>query len=336
MDGIVAKRTLKRSYYESGGISSIMPDKTKEKTKGKFGFKEKIIFKLAIQTVTTLAILTFVFAVKFLNIEIIKKSEIVNSLKTEWNKNYTFKEIKEISFSALKKVYVFVKPIIPTKVEEVVKIGMTKLNGFINNDENIDNVINVNNKEVNIYEESNNSESENKEIEEDNVEQETKNENIGTSVEEKEKGIAVSSSLSYQDEIVAKIESLNIDFVKPVSGTITSNFGAREVIFEGIDSYHTGIDIGAKSGTKVVSSISGTVTVATYNQYNGNYIEVTNGDIVTKYLHLSKISVKKGTSVKAGTKIGEVGSTGLSTGPHLHFEVVYDGIKIDPRTVVDI
>ena len=58
--------------------------------------------------------------------------------------------------------------------------------------------------------------------------------------------------------------------------------------------------------------------------------------MVTKYLHLSKISVKKGTSVKAGTKIGEVGSTGLSTGPHLHFEVVYKGIKIDPRLVVDL
>ena len=86
----------------------------------------------------------------------------------------------------------------------------------------------------------------------------------------------------------------------------------------------------------MVSSIIGTVTVATYNQYNGNYIEVTNGDVVTKYLHLSKITVKKGKSVKAGEKIGEVGSTGLSTGPHLHFEVLYKNSKIDPRLVVDL
>ena len=63
-------------------------------------------------------------------------------------------------------------------------------------------------------------------------------------------------------------------FEKPVNGTITSHYGAREVIFEGIDSYHTGTDIAAKTGTKVVSSIEGKVTRAAYNQYNGNFVEV--------------------------------------------------------------
>lgn len=330
MDGIIAKRTLKRSYYEGGGISSILSDKTKEKNKEKYNLKEKILFRLAIQTVTVLAILTFAFAVKFLNIEIVKKSQIVSCLNKEWSKHYTFKEIKEFSSNILNDIYVFVKPIIPTNIEELVKTGMTKLSGLVKNNDNSEN------KEVNIYEEINNSESENKEVEQHNEKQEIKSENIGTSVEEEEKVIAVASSVSYQDEIVAKIESLGIEFVKPVVGTITSDFGAREEIFKGVDNYHTGTDIGANSGTKVVSSTKGTVTVASYNQYNGNYVEVTNGNVVTKYCHLSKISVKKGASVKAGTKIGEVGSTGLSTGPHLHFEVVYDGTKIDPRLVVDI
>lgn len=330
MDGIVAKRTLKKSYYTGEDIdyNTFYENKKKEK-KSKFSLKEKILFKLSIQIVTTLAILTFAFAVKFLNIEIVKKSEIVNNLKIEWNKNYTLKELSKYSKNILKKTYIFIKPIVPHKIEELAKEGITRINSLIMKEKTIDSVIDVNNKEVNIYEETNNSESENKEI--DKV-----SENVGTSVEEDNKVITAISSLSYQDEIVSKIEEIGISFIKPVSGSITSNFGAREEIFKGVDSYHTGTDIGAKSGTKVVSSISGTVTVATYNQYNGNYVEITNGDVVTKYLHLSKISVKKGASVKAGTKIGEVGSTGLSTGPHLHFEVVYKGTKIDPRLVVNL
>jgi len=65
----------------------------------------------------------------------------------------------------------------------------------------------------------------------------------------------------------------------------------------------------------------------------GKTVEVTNGKIATIYCHMSKLSVKVGDNVKSGTKIGEVGSTGLSTGPHLHFEIVYSGTKIDPETV---
>ena len=332
MDGVVAKRTLKKSYYAGANISYTKTyEKEKKEKKNRVGFKEKIVFKFALQTVTTLAILTFVFAVKFLNIGVVKNSEIVSDLKIEWNKNYTFREIKNYSKIIFKNAYVFIKPIIPNKIEELVKDGVNKLNGIIKNNRNVDSDINVYNEEVNIYEEINNSESENKKT--DKV-----TENIGTSVEDKEdtKVITAVSSLSYEDEIVTSIKKEGILFVKPVSGSISSNFGAREVIFEGVDSYHTGTDIAAKSGSEVISSINGTVTVATYNQYNGNYIEVTNGNVVTKYLHLSKITVKKGTSVKAGTKIGEVGSTGLSTGPHLHFEVVYKGIKINPRLVVEL
>lgn len=328
MDGIVAKRTLKKSYgaHEIPYIHTY--GKEKKEKKKRFLFKEKILFKLSIQTVTTLAILSFALAVKFLNIDVVKNSEIINDLKIEWNKNYTYREIKEQTTSFLKDTYIFVKPIIPTKVEALIKEGITKLKHTLKNNKNDNGVVNLYKEEVNIYEETNNSESENKEIVE-------VPDNVGTSVEE-EKVITAESSLSYQDEIASNIKEQGITFIKPVSGSITSNFGAREVIFEGVDSYHTGTDIGAKSGTKVVSSISGTVTVATYNQYNGNYIEVTNGDVVTKYLHLSKISVKKGAKINRGEKIGEVGSTGLSTGPHLHFEVVYKGTKIDPRLVVDL
>ena len=148
--------------------------------------------------------------------------------------------------------------------------------------------------------------------------------------------MAVSSSISSYSSIIDKIKETKTKFIKPVSGTITSHYGAREVIFEGIDSYHTGTDIAAKTGTKVVSSIEGKVTRAAYNQYNGNFVEVTNGKIATIYCHMSKLSVKVGDKVKAGNKIGEVGSTGLSTGPHLHFEILFDGTKVDPEMVLDL
>lgn len=173
------------------------------------------------------------------------------------------------------------------------------------------------------YEEVSDSKSEN--IEEKNV---------GTSVDEEET-VTVVSSVSSEASILDKINDTNVKFIKPLSGVITSRFGAREPIFEGVDSYHTGIDIATDTGKTIVSSTDGTVTVATNNKYNGNYVEVTNGKIVTKYCHMSKISVKKGAKIKAGDKVGEVGSTGLATGPHLHFEVVYDGTKINPELVLD-
>ena len=185
-----------------------------------------------------------------------------------------------------------------------------------------------NNNEVVVYEESSVNNKENK-----------IQENVGASAdveETEEKIVAVSSSISSLSNIVDEIKETKIKFVRPVKGTITSHFGAREVIFEGIDSYHTGTDIAATTGTKVVSSIAGKVTRASYNKYNGNFVEVTNGDVATIYCHMSKSVVKVGDSVKAGTKIGEVGSTGLSTGPHLHFEIVYNGTKVDPELVLEL
>lgn len=333
MDGIVAKRTLKKSYYTEVDIPYTKINNKEKKGKNyKSKIKERIIFKLAIQTITVIAIILFLIAIKVLDIKVVKRSEIIGSLKKEWNKNYNINDIKKYSNQFLNKIYVFINPVVPDKIEKIIRNGIIKINYVSNEDkknEDINSKEKIDNKEVEIYEEINNNKSEDKEI--NNMSQ-----NIGASVEQENDVITASSSLSYQDEIVSSIKETGISFIKPVSGNITSNFGAREEIFKGVDSYHTGTDIGAKSGTKVISSINGTVTVATYNQYNGNYVEVTNGDVVTKYLHLSKISVKKGTSIKAGTKIGEVGSTGLSTGPHLHFEVVYKGTKIDPRLVVNL
>ena len=335
MEGIVAKRTLKKSYYNNKNLGSIgfesaTFNRTKENSKNNKGklkkYKEKIIFKICIQSISMMSIMAFVLGIKLLNISVVIESDIAQKTVAYYKKTYSVGQIIDGSKELVKYIYVLAKPVIPEQVENKVKelyravltYKKTNENEKYNNKEN----------EVVIYEESSIINKEN-----------TVKENVGVSVEDAEnaeKIVSVSSSVSSQSSIVEEIKETKVEFVKPVSGTITSVFGAREVIFEGIDSYHTGTDIAAKTGTKVVSSIKGKVTRATYNKYNGNFVEVTNGDIATIYCHLSKISVKVGDTVKAGTKIGEVGSTGLSTGPHLHFEVVYDGTKIDPELILDL
>lgn len=97
---------------------------------------------------------------------------------------------------------------------------------------------------------------------------------------------------------------------------------------------HRGIDYRAPTGTPVYAAGAGRVTASTYNKYNGNYVFIQHPNgIVTKYLHFSKRAVKKGARVKQGQTIGYVGTTGLSTAPHLHYEFIYNGVHRNPRTV---
>lgn len=99
---------------------------------------------------------------------------------------------------------------------------------------------------------------------------------------------------------------------------------------------HRGIDYAASTGTPVWSSGNGRVIASGYSRANGNYIVIQHGNsIQTKYLHLNKRYVKKGSKVKQKQKIGTVGSTGLATGPHLHYEFLMNGVHRNPRTIVN-
>jgi murein DD-endopeptidase MepM/ murein hydrolase activator NlpD len=114
------------------------------------------------------------------------------------------------------------------------------------------------------------------------------------------------------------------ELVWPVQGTITSKFGWRW------GSFHRGIDIGASSGTEIKAADSGVVTFAGWNGGYGNLVKVDHGSTQTWYAHMSKMAVKTGDKVEKGAVIGYVGSTGISTGPHLHFEVHVEGVAKDP------
>ncbi len=123
--------------------------------------------------------------------------------------------------------------------------------------------------------------------------------------------------------------------IRPVKGMLTSGFGYRISPFTGLRDFHEGMDIAAKTGTPVKVSADGTVTFAGEKGFLGNTVIVDHGrGIVTRYGHLSKILKKPGDSVKRGDIIGEVGSTGRSTGSHLHYEVLVKGVPVNPLNYI--
>lgn len=126
----------------------------------------------------------------------------------------------------------------------------------------------------------------------------------------------------------------NYHFIVPVEGTVTSRYGTREAT-EVVSANHAGIDIGANEGTAIYAAMDGTVTVSSEEGEYGKHIDITNGNVLTRYAHCSKLLVKEGDKVKQGDKIAEVGSTGNSTGPHLHFEIRRENRSINPEAILD-
>ena len=133
----------------------------------------------------------------------------------------------------------------------------------------------------------------------------------------------------------AKIIKANYNFIYPITGTITSRLGVRESDNPIVTSYHSGIDIAANTGTKIKAALSGKVITATTGEAYGKYLMIQTDDVVIVYAHCSKLNVKEGQNVKQGDIIGEVGSTGWATGPHLHFEIRYQGRLVNPDDILD-
>lgn len=129
----------------------------------------------------------------------------------------------------------------------------------------------------------------------------------------------------------------NIKFIWPcpASSRVTSGFGGRNSPTAGASSNHQGMDIGAPSGSNIIAAASGTVTIATYSYSAGNYIMINHGGgVSTVYMHCSQLLVSPGATVKQGQVIAKVGSTGYSTGPHLHFGVRLNGTYVNPAKYV--
>ena len=141
----------------------------------------------------------------------------------------------------------------------------------------------------------------------------------------------------------AKMDSMSLKkalgelFISPISASyrLSSLFGRRADPFTGVPSNHTGIDMACPEGTAVKASMNGKVAYVGWSNIFGNYIIVNHGSgYQTLYAHLSKILCRSGQTVSQGTRIGLVGSTGYSTGPHLHFTVYKNGSLVDPLSLI--
>lgn len=268
--------------------------------------KRKFVIKISIQSFTMIAIMVFCLCVKYMNLRIVKNSEICQNLIKEYNKSYSKEEIIASVTNAWDKIYLFIDPIIPDNLSQktiAVFSNMFKKNqtGSLANEVDV-----YNEKEIKIYEES------------------------------KVETISLKELPESDDENVNKIRASGIEFVKPTTGVITSSFGEREEIFANTETYHYGTDIANVVGTPIYSSIDGVVTVCSFNNETGNYIELQNGSITTRYCHLSVFFVDKNEIVKKGQLIAEMGDTGLVTGPHLHFEIMYDRKRVDAQEILEL
>lgn len=134
---------------------------------------------------------------------------------------------------------------------------------------------------------------------------------------------------------VSNLGNISFKWPCPSSSRVTSGFGDRESPTEGASSNHKGIDIGAGTGAAIVAAADGDVVIATYSYSAGNYIMIDHGGgVSTVYMHCSQLLVSKGAKVTKGQTIAKVGSTGYSTGPHLHFGIRSGGSYVNPRNYV--
>jgi murein DD-endopeptidase MepM/ murein hydrolase activator NlpD len=130
-----------------------------------------------------------------------------------------------------------------------------------------------------------------------------------------------------------KIKSKLLPTIQPVNVSYNaSGFGWRLDPFTGRNAFHEGIDFAAPVGTAIAAAAGGVVVAAEYHHQYGNMLEIDHGnDIITRYAHCSRLYAKVGDIVRRGQRVADIGSTGRSTGAHLHFEVLVKGIPQDPH-----
>jgi murein DD-endopeptidase MepM/ murein hydrolase activator NlpD len=130
-----------------------------------------------------------------------------------------------------------------------------------------------------------------------------------------------------------KVKKMMVPTQQPIQlGHLGSSFGWRIDPFTGRSALHTGLDFQAEPGTAILAAAGGVVVTAESHPAYGNMVEVDHGNnLITRYAHAARFHVKKGDIVKRGQRVADVGSTGRSTGPHLHFEVLVQGVPQDPQ-----
>lgn len=272
----------------------------------------KLFKKMIIQIIICLLIYTIFYLISTTNHAF--STDVIKNTNQILNYDINFKELYN-------KIMIFISP--KTELNQVVETNNT-LQKDLNVLEN--NVIQNNAVII----ENNSVQTENVIKEEDKNEGNEETENK-EEIEQPKKEETAKTQMELDAEKVAKLSK----FQKPINGTITSEFGDREAIIDGMTTDHKGIDIAANSGTNIKAVMLGTVKVAEENSEYGKFIKIVNGDIMTIYAHCKALKVKVGDKIKIGQTIATVGSTGTSTGPHLHLEIRYQNRYINPRLLIE-
>jgi len=169
------------------------------------------------------------------------------------------------------------------------------------------------------------------------IESQVQEGNIENTVETNEQ-IAQTEQLKELTEEEKDIEKIKATttFIKPVVGVISSKYGQREPTTATVPKNHTGTDIAANLGAKIVSATDGEVVLASEEGDYGKHLKIQIGEVSIIYAHCNSLYVKQGDKVTQGQEIAEVGSTGNSTGPHLHFEIRLSEKTIDPQKILEL
>lgn len=260
----------------------------------------KLLKKMAIQIIVSLSIYLVIYVIQ--------------------NNNYIFskdfiEKTKEILSHDMNFVQIYQN--IKQDIEE--KLNELKMN-------------NNNNEDGSIGGAEQNKTEENILIEETNI---INNENIEQSAQANKQEVEKTKELTQEEKDIEKIKATTT-FIKPVVGVISSKYGQREPTTATVPKNHTGTDIAANLGTKIVSATDGEVVIASEEGDYGKHLKIQIGEVSIIYAHCNTLYVKQGDKVIQGQEIAEVGSTGNSTGPHLHFEIRLSEKTIDPQKILEL
>lgn len=254
------------------------------------------------------------------------------------NSNYIFSEdfIKKtneiLSYDMnFEEIYINVKQSIEQNIKKLKINNNNNQEGAIGGAE--ENTIENNITQENIIEQTIENEIQNQ-TKESNVENNIVT-NKQTAQNQKQEQIEQPKELTQEEKDIEKIKATTT-FIKPVVGVISSKYGQREPTTSTVPKNHTGTDIAANLGTRIISATDGEVVLASEQGDYGKHLKIQIGEVSIIYAHCNTLFVKQGDKVTQGQEIAEVGSTGNSTGPHLHFEIRLSEKTIDPQKILEL
>ena len=293
---IYERRNIEKRYKANNDDINI--ENIKEKKKNKSKKEIKFLRKIMVQLLVCMGI--YFLISNIYNTEYVFSNDVVNKTKEILSYNTNFYEIYQNSRNYIMSFFNNESYESDKKNEEINTEKLEENSKDVKNKENEEAIGGENEKETN---------------------------------EETKKEVVV--ELSQYDQDIQTIKNTT-SFIKPLNGIITSRFGYRETTNPIIPKNHTGIDIAGSIGNKIIASTDGEVVLASSQGGYGNHLKIQIGEVSIIYAHCNELLVKQGDLVKQGQEIATVGSTGNSTGPHLHFEVRVYERAVNPQDILEL